>query len=223
MTGKTWGRGFVNKAYDRATVKKQDEAARVKAGGLKRTKTILCGTFSGDLQTIDWMACNCGYRRPTSNGKPVPQYADPAYALWVEGTPRTAGKQSLHLEIRRLCKKVYPQIGYHHNMVSLGTDPGYPDLTLWGPGEPGVMWREEKSMKGVFEEGQREHLQSLHEKGLNARVWMPCCLLSGLVELELAMLAGVPPQGRGLQRLRGTIDKRLSWEDVADGALNEQD
>lgn len=225
MTGRrggTWGRDFVNRRYDSATVKNATERQRVKDGGLKRGKTVLSGPYDGDLDQIDWLKCNCGYLPPTSGGKKVPQYADPAYAMWTEGAPRTPGKQSLHQAIRQLCKEVYP-VGYHHNVVALGTDPGYPDLTLWGAGEPRVMWREEKSMTGKWEEGQREHLLSLHQKGQNVRVWKPCCLLSGLIELELADLAGVPPKGRGLQRLKGTLGRKLSWGDVAAGALDEDD
>lgn len=221
MAGRTWGRDFVTRAYDRATDKNIKEAARVKEGGTKRKKRVLSGVFTGDLDQINWMNCQCGYQRPTSRGKPVPQYADPAWALWVEGTPRTAGKKSLHKEIKTLVKDVYPMIGYHHNVVALGTDPGYPDLTLWGPGDSGVMWREEKAMNGSWEEGQREHLLSLHQKGFDVGVWKPCCLLSGLIELQLADLAGVEPRGRGLQRQRGTINKRLGWKDIAEGALNE--
>lgn len=222
MSGKTWGRDFVNRAYDRATAANAAEAARVKDGGAKRKKRIMCGPFEGDPKTIKWLACQCGYAPPTSGGRPVPRAADPAYAIWVEGTPRTAGKKSLHRAVKELCKDVYP-VGYHHNTVALGSDPGYPDLTLWGNGEPGVMWREEKSMTGAFEEGQAEHLLSLHEKGFDVGVWKPCCLLSGRIELELARLAGVAPKGRGLQRARGTLNQQLSWQDIAAGALNKDE
>lgn len=223
MPAQPWGRDFVNRRYAKATAANEAEGKQVKAGGTKRRKTILSGPYDGDPLAIDWMACGCGYQPPTSRGKPVPQYADPAYALWVEGTPRGAGKQSLHKAIKELVKDTYRGLlGYHHNTVPLGTDPGFPDLTLWGRGEPCIMYREEKAMKGGFEQGQREHLLSLRQRDLDVRVWKPCCYLSGLIDLELAMLAGVAPRGRGAQRLQGTLNKTMTWDDVAAGALDEQ-
>jgi hypothetical protein len=221
MAGRRWGRDFVNRAYDRATAKNEAEAQRVKDGGAKRKKRVLSGVFTGPLDQVDWLTCHCGYQPPTSGGKKVPQYADPAYAVWTEGTPRTAGKQSLHTHIKTLVKDVYTTIGYHHNTVALGTDPGWPDLTLIGPGEPNIMFREEKAMRCAWEEGQREHLLSMQQKGFDVGVWKPCCLLSGRVELELARLADIPPQGRGLQRQRGQLNRQLTWKDIADGALGE--
>lgn len=230
MTGTArnpWGRDFVNRRYASATAKNAAEAERVKQGGLKREKTILCGAYDGDPTSIDWMNCNCGYQPPTSGGKKVPQRLDPAWTLWVEQSSPTPGKKSLHKEVKSLVTEVYvvnkvPLIGYHHNVVPLGTHGGYPDLTLWGNGRPGIMWREEKAMRGAWEPGQREHLFSLHQKGFDVGVWKPCCLLSGRIDLELAQLAGVPPKGRGAQRLKGTLYKRLTWEGFA-AALDEDD
>jgi hypothetical protein len=214
MATKRYGRQFVNAAFDRAETKAAKEAETVKKGGVKRKKTILCGPFDGDPKAFNWHDPTCGYLRPTSNGVPVPRDQDPAIAHWTETVTR--GKQSLHAKVRQLCKDVYP-VGYHHNVISLGTDPGYPDLTLFGPGGNRVIWREEKSMTGVWQEGQREHLLSLHEKGFDVAVWKPCCYLSGLIDVQLAELADVPAKGRGAQRLEGVLNRRPTWGDVAAG------
>lgn len=218
MAGR-YGREFVGRRFDKATAKNEAARDRNKAGIKDAPKPIRTAPHTGDPAQFDWLRCECGYQRPTSGGKPVPQRLDPAYANWTENST-TTGKQLLHKKVRELALDVY-RVGYHHNVIPLGTDRGYPDLTLWGPAGPKIKFREEKSMTGRLEYGQAEHLLSLYEAGFDVAVWKPCCYLSGLIDIELAELAGVPPQGRGAQRLRGHLSRPMTWQDVAGGALDQ--
>lgn len=186
------------------------------AGTPAPVKRIRTAPVQGDPDAIDWMACDCGYVRPTSNGKPVPKRLDQAYQ-WTEN-PGRGRKPALLTEVRQLALRVYG-LGYFHSGISIFEDPGYPDIDLWGPAGPRRLVRELKAMNGTWQPGQKQHLLSLHESGFNVAVWKPCCLLSGLVDLEMADLAGVPPKGRGELRLRGRLGQAPTWQDVADGHI----
>lgn len=58
-----------------------------------------------------------------------------------------------------------------HPYESRRSQPGYPDLTVVGPG--GVLWRELKTTTGRVSPAQRDWLARLTDAGMDARVWRP--------------------------------------------------
>lgn len=187
---------------------------------VEKAKALLpvnCAPVSGDPEGIDWMACDCGYvPRTQANGKPMPQSREPAWQ-WTE-EKGTSGKPCLRTAVKNLALVVY-KIGYRHNSIELHNEGGFPDDTYWGPG--GLIVRELKAMRPDWKRGQKQHLLSLQEAGVKVAVWKPCCLLSGLIDEELAALAGVEPKGTYARNRRGQPNSELTWESIADGALNE--
>lgn len=57
----------------------------------------------------------------------------------------------------------------HHEVFSLGTRPGYPDLTLAHPNH-GVLWLELKGPKGRIADEQQAWIESLQDAGQEAYI-----------------------------------------------------
>lgn len=190
---------------------------------------VSCAPVRGDPEGIDWMACDCGYvPRTQANGKPMPQTREPAWQ-WTE-EKGTSGKACLRTAVKNLALVVY-KIGYRHNSIELHNEGGFPDdiywrrctehsdPSKWGP--DALIIRELKAMRPDWKRGQKQHLLSLQEAGVNVAVWKPCCLLSGLIDEEMAKLAGVEPKGTYARNRHGHPNSPLTWQSIADGALNE--
>ncbi len=188
----------------------------------RKLQPVATAPVKGDPFAIDWEAHECGYvPRTGDNGKPLPKsgpHAEPAWR-WTE-QPNTTGRPCLHTTVMNLALVVY-RIGFRHNPVELHTPGGFPDNTHWGPG--GLIVRELKAMRPDWKRGQKQHLLSLREAGVDVGVWYPCCLLAGLIDEEMAALAGVKPKGTYARRAPGVPNKPLTWEDIANGALTGGD
>jgi hypothetical protein len=220
------GRGRVG-LYDRHNeARKERQAAmtpeqRKLAKVAEKAKLLLpvaCAPVKGDPEGIDWEYHECGYvPRTKPDGKPLPKSglnAEPAWK-WTE-EKGTSGKSCLRTTVKDLALKVYG-IGYRHSLIELHQEGGFPDDMYWGPG--GLIIRELKAMRPDWKRGQKQHLLSLQEAGLNVAVWYPCCLLSGLIDEEMAKVAGVKPKGAYARTHHGKANSNLTWEAIANGAL----
>lgn len=189
------------------------------AAKLKALEPVKCAPVSRDPESVAWEKCDCGYiPRTGKNGKALPKSgpnAEPAWR-WTEESG-SSGKSCLRTAVKDLALKVY-KIGYRHNAIELYNEGGFPDDIYWGPG--GLIIRELKAMRPDWKRGQKQHLMSLQEAHQNVSVWFPCCLLSGLIDEEMAQLAGVAPKGTYARRERAVPNNPLSWEAIADGALD---
>lgn len=195
---------------------RQLEKAKQKALLLQPVK---CAPVKADPFAIDWETHECGYvPRTKSDGKPLPKSgpnAEPAWRWTEEKSP--TGKSSLRAAVREMALKVY-RIGYRHSEIELHSEGGFPDDLYWGPG--GLKIRELKAMRPDWKRGQKQHLLSLSEAGLNVGVWFPCCLLSGWIDEEMAEIAGVTSKGTYARTHRGQPNSALTWKAIADGALS---
>lgn len=214
MAGR-YGRGFVNQAFDRADQKNKAETARRKAGAPARVKVIRTAPVVGDPEAVDWDTCGCGYQRAVENGKPMPQTREPAWQ-WTE-EPSRGGKADLKTAVKNLAVAVYG-LGYFRSGIELLDYGGFPDNLFWGPKPPNLLVRELKAMRHTWQPGQKQHLLSMRERGLDTGVWKPCCLLSGRIDDELAALAGKTPSG-AYARTHRQAGSGLTWGQVAAGAL----
>jgi hypothetical protein len=205
-----------------AAMTPEQRAAARAAAKLKLLEPVATAPVVGDPEGIAWENCDCGYvPRTRPDGKPMPKTgpnAEPAWR-WTE-EKGTGGKPCLRTAVKDLALKVY-RVGYRHNTIELHNESGFPDDMYWGRHGSGLIIRELKAMRPDWKRGQKQHLLSLQEAGLNVAVWYPCCLLSGLIDEEMAALAGVKPKGTYARRVAGTPTKALTWKDIADGALNE--
>lgn len=77
----------------------------------------------------------------------------------------------------------------YHPAYSIGSDPGYPDLTCVHPTR-GVLWLELKSAKGRVSERQEHWIGELAAAGQRAYVIFPQD-----EEFALALLRGEQPEG----------------------------
>lgn len=77
-------------------------------------------------------------------------------------------------DLQQRIKQVARQLGWklHHETYSLGTPPGYPDLTLVHP-RHGVLWLELKASNGVVKPSQQEWIDRLTEAGQRAYIVFP--------------------------------------------------
>jgi hypothetical protein len=201
-----------------AMTPEQKELAKAKAKA-DRLKPVRCAPVKGDPEAVDWELHECGYVPKTKpDGKPLPKSglnAEPAWRWTEEKSP--SGKPSLRAAVKALALDVY-KVGYRHNEIELHNEGGFPDDQYWGPG--GLIIRELKAMRPDWKRGQKQHLLSLQEADLDVAVWYPCCLLSGLVDEELARVAGCAPKGTYARVRRGQANPQLSWEAFADGTLD---
>lgn len=77
---------------------------------------------------------------------------------------------------------------FHDHDSRRSWGPGYPDLTLCGPG--GVLFREVKGTGGVLSADQKGWLRALKAAGADAALWTPLDWDCGRIERELRALAG---------------------------------
>ena len=68
--------------------------------------------------------------------------------------------------------------------------PGYPDLTICGPG--GILWREVKTEHGTIRPEQKDWILALKAAGGNAGIWRPRDWYSERISRELHLIAGQP-------------------------------
>ena len=95
------------------------------------------------------------------------------------------------------------QLGWklHHETYSLGTKPGYPDLTLVHP-RHGVIWLELKASNGTVKDSQQAWIDALQAAGQRAYIVYPWH-----EDAVLAMLQGHPVE---------ITDGQLElWEDAS--------
>jgi hypothetical protein len=212
-----------HRAAKLAAMTPQQRAAERAAEKLKLLEPVRVAPVIGDPESIAWEKCDCGYvPRTRPDGKPLPKSGPNAEDAWrwTEEKPRTGRGPYLRGVVPALAVDVY-KIGSRHNPIELHSGDGFPDDIYWGRFGPKLIFRELKAMRPLWKRGQKQHLLSLQEAGLNVGVWFPCCLLSGLVEEEMAELAGVEPKGPYARRPGRTPNRPLTWEDIAEGALSE--
>ncbi len=77
-------------------------------------------------------------------------------------------------QFQRLVTDMADALGWswHHETYSLGSAPGYPDLTLVHP-RHGVVWLELKTPRGKISEAQRLWIARLREAGQHADIVYP--------------------------------------------------
>ncbi len=101
-----------------------------------------------------------------------------------------------HVGLLAIVRKDIRERGLHcfHNAVAVGSDRGFPDLTIWGPG--GLIFRELKGTTGELTVVQYEVIVSMREAGLDVAVWWPEDYHLGVIGNELDRLAGVAERER---------------------------
>lgn len=82
--------------------------------------------------------------------------------------------------------KRWPELCYHRESLSLGTTPGWPDLTIWGPA--GMILRELKGSTTPVYVHQLERIEALRAAGLDAGFWWPEDWHDQTIERELVAL-----------------------------------
>ena len=97
------------------------------------------------------------------------------------------GRDSLDAHVRRLMKDL--GLMRYHTLRSIGSESGYPDWTIAGPG--GVLFRELKRQGKDPAAAQQAWFDVLSAAGQDADVWRPEDLLSGRIARELAAIAGL--------------------------------
>lgn len=69
----------------------------------------------------------------------------------------------------------------YHPRYSLGSEPGWPDLTLVRRRDRRLLFAELKSEKGFLSTRQAEVLELLEEVGMEVHIWRPSDLSSGRI------------------------------------------
>ncbi len=93
-------------------------------------------------------------------------------------------------------------LDYYHPYNSERSVPGYPDLTITGPG--GTLWRELKSSRGRVYREQLRWIQRLRSGGGDACLWWPEDWHLGIVRAELEVIAKARPEVVALPPLVAT-------------------
>lgn len=109
--------------------------------------------------------------RPPRRARPVPVQHE-----WSEA--------DLQREVLNLCK-MYGLLAYHTH-DSRRSQPGYPDLTIVGPG--GVLFVELKNATRQLEPEQEQWRDALQAAGQQWRLWRPVDFFSRAIPTELSML-----------------------------------
>ena len=91
----------------------------------------------------------------------------------------------LEEHIREICRDV--GVMRVHHLRSQGTQAGFPDDVLIGPG--GVLWRELKRTRCNPTPAQDRVLEALSAAGQDVAVWRPADLLSGRIALEITAIS----------------------------------
>jgi hypothetical protein len=73
----------------------------------------------------------------------------------------------------------------YHTTYSIGSDRGYPDLTLVNPRQGRVLWAELKGPRGRLSPAQAAWLAELTSAGQEAYLWSPVQWISGEIESVL--------------------------------------
>lgn len=81
------------------------------------------------------------------------------------------------------------RLKWHHETDSRRTNPGWPDLTIVGPG--GIVFLELKSAKGRVSKDQQEWIDALNAAGQRAYIARPADLPI-LTKLLTTLARGVP-------------------------------
>lgn len=96
------------------------------------------------------------------------------------------GPDSLEANLRRLMKDL--GLWGFHVRNSIGSEKGWPDWTILGP--EGGLFRELKSERGTVTIDQRRVGSRLTRAGFDWAVWRPRDLVSGVIAVQLARIAG---------------------------------
>jgi len=100
------------------------------------------------------------------------------------------GSGSVESHLREYLKEFGLKLAYHPwREHAKRAKEGWPDWAVSGPG--GFILRELKRQGEKPSQAQEEWLGSLHAAGIDVGVWKPCCVLSGRMARELAVVAGV--------------------------------
>jgi hypothetical protein len=86
------------------------------------------------------------------------------------------------------------RLGGYHTGIAIGSDEGYPDYTIWGPG--GLLFPELKGTRGRLYVAQLDVILGLRAAGADACVWWPEDYYLGVIDNELDRLAGIRPTDR---------------------------
>ncbi len=87
-------------------------------------------------------------------------------------------------------REIYSRgLSCYHTGIAIGSDTGFPDLTIWGPG--GVIFRELKGTTGRLYVDQLETIMSMRAAGADAAVWWPEDYHLSVICDELDRLAGI--------------------------------
>lgn len=98
-------------------------------------------------------------------------------------------EDALQGHVATLCKGLH--VKHWHHRLSKGTEPGWPDSFMVGPG--GILVRElkrEDRSKGKVTAAQQECLDLMGLHGLDVGVWRPSDLFSGRIEDEILSISG---------------------------------
>lgn len=72
---------------------------------------------------------------------------------------------------------------HYHTVYSIGTEAGYPDLTLFHPVH-GVLWIELKTAKGVVSQAQQDWIATIRDAGQRVYVFRPSDWFALIAALE---------------------------------------
>lgn len=100
----------------------------------------------------------------------------------------TLSEAQLDSLVKDLCVALH--LERYHTHDSRRSEPGYPDLTIVGPG--GVMFRELKTQTGRVRPDQTRWLAALVAAGANARIWRPSDWMQGVITAELKVITRKP-------------------------------
>lgn len=96
-------------------------------------------------------------------------------------------------QVRTLCRGL--RLLHYHTYDSRGSEPGYPDWHIVGPG--GSIFRELKTERGRLTDDQEKWLDALRSSGHDADVWRPSDLLvTGRIRDELRELSKIKVRGK---------------------------
>lgn len=104
--------------------------------------------------------------------------------------PEDEGDNSVESHLRAYLKDLRLPLAYHPwRQHAQRAREGWPDWAMTGPG--GFMVRELKRQAKEPTKAQEAWLESLYRAGIDVGVYKPCCVLSGRMARELAVIAGV--------------------------------
>lgn len=100
------------------------------------------------------------------------------------------GPDSVEAHLRRYLTGLRLPLAYHPwREHAKRAREGWPDWAVVGAG--GFIMRELKRQNEKPTAAQEKWLDTLERAGVDVGVWKPCCVLSGRIARELALVAGI--------------------------------